>query len=129
MAVVTANASTPATTSFGLRRKRRITSPRSAAGSLAAAAARLRRRGVSSSSLVDRLGTLLHLGRRILLRRSHGRGERCNIVLRLRDESFGENPRQHDGDGSSLIDLALNAEFAAMQGDQALDDRQPEPGA
>src|SRR5215471_5899628 len=104
MAVTAAKASAPAMTSFGLRRKRRIARPRSGAG--AAAAPRLRRRGVSSSSssLVGRLGTFLHLGGLVLLGRSHRGAKRCNIVLLLR---LGENARQHDGDGGSLVELAL----------------------
>ena len=56
-----ATASRPATMSFGLCSRMRITRPRSSSASIAAACAlRRRRRGMSSSSSI-RLGTFLHL--------------------------------------------------------------------
>src|SRR5689334_19613826 len=100
MAVAAANASRPAITSFGLRRKIRITSPRSS--SIAAAAAPRRRRGgLSSSSEAARLGTFLYLVGLVLEYRSHRGHQGRDLVGRLRYFGPHEGQRQCHGDGGS----------------------------
>src|SRR5947209_11337311 len=127
MAPAAANATTPAIVSFGLCSRMRIARPRSALASAAAALAPRRRRGISSSSVI-RLGTFLHLPGFMLISTSHRGVQRCDIARELLGRRR-ERERQCDGDNGALVDLALHGHLAAVQRDQAFDDRQPEAGA
>src|ERR1019366_8889876 len=126
MALTAANASAPATMSFGLYSKMRIARPRSASASTATARARRRRRGMSSFAIC--LGTFLHLMSLILGCGSQRRSERCDIAGWL-SRRRRVRQRQRDGHGGSFVDLALHGQLAGMQPDQGLHDRQPEAGA
>src|SRR5258708_6144554 len=85
-----------------------------------------RRRGVSSFAIC--LGTFLHLMNLVLGSGSQRRSELCDITRRL-SRRRRERQRQRDGHGGTFIDLALQDDLAALQSDQALDDRQPKTGA
>src|SRR3984885_4054126 len=131
MALAAANASTPATRSFGLCSRMRIARPRSASASTATARAPRRRRGMSSSlssSLATRLGTFLHLMRLIWWSGSRRRRQRRDIAGWPRRRRR-ERQRQRHRDGGAFMELALYRDLAGMQGDQALDDRQAKTGA
>src|SRR6476620_11370993 len=132
MATMAANASNAATVSFGLRSNIRISKPRSAlaldeALDLASTLIEPRRRRGVASSIVTALGTFLHLIPDGLMARR--RRQRCDIIRAIRALFNGRRQRQHDGDRGSLVDLALHRHLAAMQRNQALDDRQAKAGA
>ena len=59
-------------------------------------------------------------------RRSRRRRERRDITRWFRRR---ERQRQRNGYGGTFVDPALYRQLARVQGDQALDDRQPEAGA
>src|SRR5204862_5861096 len=125
MALIAAAASRPATMSFGLRSRIRISKPCSC--STATALAPRRRRGISSS-IADFLGTFLHLIGLFRRRGARRRRQRRDIAGGFaRDRR--EDQRQRDGDRRALADPALHIHLAAMQGDEAFHDRQPEAGA
>src|ERR1700730_4561552 len=126
MALTAANASTPATMSFGLCSKIRMAKPRSAPAATALARRR-RRRGISSSSLAICLGTSLHLVSWVLGCGSRGRSERCDIARWF--ERWRKRKRPRDGHAGSFVDPALHSYLTAMQPDQAFHDRQAKTGA
>src|SRR3954447_3510772 len=127
MATTAAKASPPAIRSFGLCNRMRIARLRCSLASIATALAPRRRRGMSSFASIL-LGTFLHLNHFGLMSASRRRVKRCDIARGLLDRRR-ECDGQRDGDGGALVDPALHRHLAAMQRDQAFDDRQPEAGA
>src|SRR5581483_3135076 len=125
MALQAAKASRPAAMSFGLCSSVRIARPRSAS---TAAVLPRRRRGISSSSLVF-LGTSLHLNWLFLRCDSDGGRKGRDVADRMRRLWLAASQRQRNGDGGALADLAVQAQIAAMQADEAFDDRQAEARA
>src|SRR5664279_5343645 len=101
MALTAANASRPATVSFGLCSRIRIARPRSA--STATARAPRRRRGVSSFLAIF-LGTFLHLMGLVRVRGSRRRRKRRDIARWFRRR---ERQRQRDRHGGTFVNLAL----------------------
>src|ERR1700709_1983767 len=123
MALTAAKASAPAIRSFGLCSSMRIARLRSSPASIAAALAPRRRRGMSSSNVIL-LGTFLHLINFVLNSGSRARVKRCDIARWRLDRR--ERQRQCDGNGGAFVDSALHGHLAAVQRNQALDDRQSE---
>src|SRR5450631_1390466 len=105
----------------------RIAKPRAASASTATVSAPRRRRGIPFSPAIF-LGTLLHLMLPILDLGSRRRSERRDVACRLKHRRR-ERQRQRDGHCRTFANLALHRDLAAMQTDQAFDDRQPEAGA
>src|SRR5262245_25154342 len=127
MALMAAAARRPATMSFGLCKKIRISKPRSSASTATALAPR-RRRGISSST-ADFLGTFLHLIGLFDLRGARRRRQRRDIAGQLTRDRRRVEERQRHGHRGALADPALYVQLAAMQGHEALHDRQPKAGA
>src|SRR5262245_6919721 len=127
MALMAAAASRPATMSFGLCKKIRISKPRSSASTATALAPR-RRRGISSST-ADFLGTFLHLIGLFSLSGARRRRQRRDIADRLARDRRRIEERQRHGHRGALADPALYIQLAVMQGHEALHDRQPKAGA
>src|SRR5580698_3504219 len=123
MAQTAANATAPPIISFGLCRKMRIARPYS--DPCSASLARRRRRGISSS-MVDFLGTFLHLKGWFRHRGTHRWSERCDVALGLDGLRC---QRQRDRHGGAFVDFAHHGHLATMQGNEALDDRHSETGA
>src|SRR5258708_14807867 len=127
IAVTAANASAPATMSFGLCSNMRIARPRAASASIAAALVPRRRRGISSSLAIC-LGTFLHLMSLLSWSGPQRRSERCDIARWL-SRRRRERQRQCHGHAGSLVDLALHLDLPGVQANQPFHDRHPDAGA
>src|SRR3954470_11249263 len=125
MALTAANATAPATMSFGLYSRMRSARLRCSL-SIAATVAPRRRRGMSSSSSIRR-GTFLHLRVFVVSADARRRVQCGDIAGRL--ELRRERQRQCDGDRGAFVKLALHGHLAAMQRNEAFYDRQSKPGA
>src|SRR5438876_9063398 len=108
MALMAAAAKRPATMSFGLCKRIRISKPRSSASTATALAPR-RRRGISSS-IADFLGTFLHLIGLLNCcgTRRRRRRQRRDIAGGLTQGQWREQQRQRNGHDGALADLALH---------------------
>src|ERR1700741_51899 len=123
-AMMAINAIPPAITSLGLWSRMRIARPRST--STFTRALDVRRRGMSSSSLISFLGTFLHLDSWLRNCVPRWRRQRCNVARGWRGLGREWQPHRNSG---PLIDLALYNHFTAMQGNQSFHNRKPEARA